>query len=333
MLYYILMEGYDTPIDLFYFEVTHDFHGSAYLIPFIYAALTTGLASSIVVWTGCFGAALPRIVHYSLGVNAEIYNTLFFILPLMLAVVILLELRWREKHAQLAAERERERSLHIDHVFRAQESERRRIAQGLHDDAIQRLMSIAFLADNLSEDSSSTVTNQKSVAADIREESLRLADDLRRLSYDLRPSILDSLGLVAAVDWLLQRLQHETAIRVAFYTAGSPTRLDPLVETKSFRIVQEALNNVKRHSHATEVTVCLRFSPTSLIVKISDNGVGFAVDNVMLHAAQLGHLGLLGMRERAESMGGSLTITSTKTNGTGVCVRIPLAHSDTQQLE
>ncbi len=327
VMYYVFVEFYDTPVKLFFFEVKYDFHGSIYLLPFLYATITLRLVGAIASWILSFGAALPRILYYSIGANAELYNSVFFVAPFLVALTVLLELRWRVRHAQLAAEKERERRLHIDHVFRAQETERHRIAQGLHDDVLQRLMAIAFLAENLKRPDSERKAVIAEGAAEIREESLRLAEDLRRLSYDLRPSILDSLGLVSAVDWLAQRLQ-QTGIHVSLLTKEQPTRLSPLMETKAFRIVQEALNNISQHSHATEATVSLEFTPTRLDIKVADNGVGFSSSRVMRQAAERGHLGLLGIRERTESMGGTLTVLSRAKGGTTIVASIPLQASD-----
>lgn len=323
-MYYICIEFYDTPVKLFFAEVKYDLHGSVYLLPFICATITLRLVGAIASWILSFGAALPRILYYSIGPNAEFYNSLFFVAPFLIALTILLELRWRSRHAQLAAERERERRLHIDHVFQAQEAERYRIAQGLHDDVLQRLMAIAVLSENLSGSDSDKKSAVAEGATEIREESLRLANDLRRLSYDLRPSILDSLGLVSAVDWLAQRLQQETGIQMNLLTRGHPTRLSPLLETKAFRIVQEALNNIRQHSGATEVTVSIGFAPTRLTIKVIDNGVGFSSGRVMRLAAEQGHLGLLGMRERTESMNGTLTVISRTEGGTTITASIPL---------
>lgn len=327
ILYYVLIDHSDFPDSLFYMEVKHDIHGSIYLVPFLYATAILGLHGAVAGWLLCFGAALPRIIYYSIGVNAEFNNTVFFAVPLMIALTILLELRWRARHARIAAERERERRLHLDQVFKAQENERRRIAQGLHDDVLQRLMAIGVLAENLTDTHQRGEWTVAKQAAELRTESLRLAEDLRRLSYDLRPSMLDSLGLVPAVDWLMQRLQQETGIRMSLMTRGSPTRLGPSVETKAFRIIQEALNNIGQHSKATEATVWLGFSSTRLTIRVSDNGVGFQSNSAMSHAAERGHLGLLGMRERVGSMNGALSIKSRAGGGTLIAVQFPL---DTQ---
>lgn len=327
VMYYVCIEFFDTPIKLFYFEVRHDLHGIVYLLPFFYGALTLGVVGATASWIVVFVVALPRILYYSIGPYAELHNSLFLAAPFFIVLTVLLELRWREQHAQLAAERERERKLHIDHVFSAQEHERHRIAQGLHDDVLQRLMAIAVLSENCKGGQACSSDGSTEVGARIREESLRLADELRRLSYDLRPSMLDTLGLVPAVDWLSQRLQQETGIGVSFYTKGHATRLSAIVETKVFRLVQEGINNIRQHASATEATITLNFLPALLVVDVSDNGTGFAAARAMRQAAERGHLGLLGMRERVESMGGTLSVRSNPGRGTSIVARIPLEGS------
>lgn len=330
--YYLFVDRRGALAGLFFFEVKNDFIGSLYLLAFLYATLRLGLAGAVVSWFVCFGAVLPRLAHYSVGAVSQMYNTLLFLVPLLIAITVLLEVRWRDRHARLAADRERERHLHIDRVFRAQEEERHRIAQGLHDDVLQRILAIAYMAENLS-----TVENAPSGetalrAAEIRTESLHLAEDLRRLSYDLRPSMLDSLGLFSAVGWLSKRLQQETGIRARLLTGDSAARFPPLVETTAFRLVQEALNNVRSHSSASEVVIALKATPDRLEIDIKDNGVGFAAGRAMQQAIARGHLGLLGMKERAESLGGTVSVTSRSGRGTRVVATIPLGASSSDEV-
>lgn len=310
---------------MFFFEIRHNFIGGLYFLAILYGTVTLGLAGALVSWIVCFAAGLPRLAQYSVGIESQIYNVLFFILPLLLAVTILLEMRWRARHARLAEERERERRMHIDRVFRAQEEERHRIAQGLHDDVLQRLLAVAYMTENLCCSTDGGVApDPERCGAEIRAESLRLAEDLRRLSYDLRPSMLDSLGLISAVGWLSKRLQQESGIRVRLLTSGHPGRFAPDIETTAFRLVQEALNNARKHSSASEIVVSLDSSPECLVIEVFDNGIGFAARRVMQRAVMSGHLGLLGMKERAESLNGSLVVKSRPDGGTSIVATIPL---------
>ena len=323
LFYYGFVDRWGAFADLFFFEIKYDFIGGLYFVPFLYATVTLGLLGALSSWALCFAAIVPRLVQYSVGVDSQVNNVLFFVLPLLAAVTVLLELRWRARNARLAAEREHERRMQIDSVFRAQEEERHRIAQGLHDDVLQRLLAIAYMAESLSE-SDAGATTDNSPSGEIRTESLRLAEDLRRLSYDLRPSMLDSLGLVSAVGWLSKRLQQESGIAVKVVTTGQPTRFAPHIETIAFRMVQEALNNARNHSNATEVVVSLAAFEDSLVIEVQDNGVGFSARRVMQQAVRRGHLGLLGMKERAESLDGTLAVRSRTGEGTRIVATIPL---------
>lgn len=326
--YYGFVDRRGSFAGLFFFEIKYNFIGSLYFLAILYATVALRLVGAIASWILCFAAVLPRLVQYSVGVDSQIYNVLFFLLPLLLAVTVLLEMRWRARHARLAEERERERRMQIDHVFRAQEEERHRIAQGLHDDVLQRLLAMAYMTENLCcQTDGGAKPDPERCGAEIRAESLRLAEDLRRLSYDLRPSMLDSLGLISAVGWLSKRLQQESGIRVRLVTRGHPGRFAAEIETTAFRLVQEALNNARNHSLASEIVVSLESSPGRLLIEVSDNGIGFAARRVMQRAVMSGHLGLLGMKERAESLNGSLVVKSRPDEGTSIVATIPLVAS------
>ncbi|MBN1152628.1 MAG: hypothetical protein JXA58_05395, partial [Dehalococcoidia bacterium] len=193
----------------FFFELKLDFVGGLYLIPFFYATLTLRLRGAVCSWVLIAVAVTPRLAKYSLGIDSTLHNVANLVVPFLIVLVVLLEIRWRERHRQMMKEREDERRMHIERVFAAQESERQRISQGLHDDVLQRLLSIAYMAEGLG---ASGLHDPEAVQAQsfaIRDESVRLSDELRRLSYDLRPSILDNLGLLPAVNWLAVRIRNE----------------------------------------------------------------------------------------------------------------------------
>jgi len=308
----------------FFFELRHRLVGGLYLIPFFYATLTLRLKGAVGSWLLICLAVSPRLVRYSLGIESTMHNTANLGVPFLIVLVVLLELRWRERHRQIAVERENERRMHIERVFGAQESERRRISQGLHDDVLQRLLSIAYMAEGLGSTDPYEPESIQTQAFEIRDESIRLSDELRRLSYDLRPSILDNLGLVPAVNWLSVRLRKETGINIKVVTRGTARRLSDAVETTAFRIAQEALNNVARHSHATDAVVTLHFHPEHILLDVTDNGVGFASAHTMEKAVLDGHLGILGMRERVASLNGTLTIRARPAEGTRIRVRLPI---------
>ena len=203
----------------------------------------------------------------------------------------------------------------------AQEIERQHIVQELHDDTIQELIVIANRAQDLvSIEVSGTNLRVKQHAEWIRDSILRVSDIIRRLVLDLRPSILDDMGLVPAVRWLVDRMRQESGINVKLILRGTERKLDSDTEIHIFRIVQEALNNVRRHSNATEASVSLKYTPEVLKVTVRDNGIGFLLGQKIGSLTEQGKLGLLGMQQRAKFLGSTLGIYSRPNNGTRLSV-------------
>ena len=145
---------------------------------------------------------------------------------------------------------------------------------------------------------------------------------MRRVIRDLRPIYLEDLGLLPALEMLIQSLRQPDRPVLALTVDGEPRRLSPEQELALYRIVQEALNNVIKHAHAQRADVKLIFT-TELRATIRDDGVGFAVPDRVETLTELGHFGLIGLRERAELIGGQLTITSSP-RGTTLDLRLPL---------
>lgn len=209
-------------------------------------------------------------------------------------------------------------------VTAAQEEERRRIAQELHDGLGPALASLNIRLH----------TVRKRLARDrhpVAEEIGKLAElaqaniqDIRRLIYDLRPAALDELGLAPALREYLNHCQQEHALSIHF-TADEGGQLPAAVEMALFRIAQEALNNVIRHAQASRVEVTLTRETDRVILSIADDGRGF--DPQALRPGS--HLGLWSMRERAEQLGGRLEIESAPGRGTGLRVTVPVPESAT----
>jgi signal transduction histidine kinase len=161
------------------------------------------------------------------------------------------------------------------------------------------------------------------------DESIVVVDEalglVRELSFELRPSLLDDLGLPAALRWYVKRYAERTGITAdVFGNWESDGRLPRELETACFRITQEALTNVARHSQATGVSVHLKRSGEKLRLLIRDNGLGFEVDDLLAHASSVSVLGLRGMAERAHAVEGRIDIDSSPGHGTEVCATFPL---------
>ena len=212
---------------------------------------------------------------------------------------------------------------YIAQITRAQEDERLRVSRELHDDTAQSLA-------GLSRDLRSLISSRAQLPEAILErlEQLRTTADttlqgVRRFIQDLRPSILDDLGLLPALEWLVTDLEKEHGIPAKIGISGKRYRLSPEKELIVFRIVQEALSNVRRHSRATEVETFIDFGEDALTVITSDNGAGFSIPDRAGDLVASGRLGIVGMRERARLVGGTLIAQSEVGKGTTVTLRVP----------
>ncbi|MBI4467849.1 MAG: PAS domain S-box protein [Acidobacteria bacterium] len=208
-------------------------------------------------------------------------------------------------------------------LIEAQESERRRIANELHDEIGQALTAVAINIQSLRRltQGDRAHTQRLDESIDIVERSLQ---QVRTLSLDLRPSMLDDLGLVAALRWYVDRQSRRAGFTAQFAADPLDTRLSPDVETACFRVAQEAITNVVRHARARQVRVELRRRKSRLQLYISDDGRGFDVRTARERAARGISLGLLGMQERVELASGELRIESSAACGTEVHVSFPL---------
>jgi two-component system sensor histidine kinase DegS len=213
---------------------------------------------------------------------------------------------------------------YVRQITRAQEDERKRIARELHDDTAQALIDLSRRLDNLA-----TSREQLSETAIERlEEFQELIDSIlrgvRRFSRDLRPSVLDDLGLLPALEWLTANLMEEDGIKTELEVHGDRRRLPPEVELALFRIVQEALNNVRRHSQASRVVTVVEFGEGRVRLTVDDNGHGVELPGRMGDLATAGKLGLIGMHERAHLVDGILAVRSEPGKGTIVTVDVPV---------
>jgi signal transduction histidine kinase len=209
----------------------------------------------------------------------------------------------------------------LTNMVRVQEEERARIAADAHDGVVQLMVgSLCELQAAMARlPGSLDVVQQKHARArDLMRDSIA---ELRRVIFDLRPITLDSAGLVPAVLSLAEELEEVSGVAIQVSTAGSSCRFPPETEINAYRIVQEALNNALKHSGALSITVGIRFAEDNLELTVNDDGRGFSVQET---AASYGdRAGLIGMRERARSLGGRLFISSKGNAGTMVRALIP----------
>ena len=191
-----------------------------------------------------------------------------------------------------------------------QEAERRHLARELHDDVGQSLTGLKLM---LETDSRGACKGALAAVNDV-------LGRVRDISMGLRPPMLDDLGLVPALLWLFERFSSQAQLRVDFQHAGVSRRFSGGIEIAVFRIVQESLTNVARHAGVSEVAVRLWKGAERLGVRVEDRGRGFDPDAALMGAS----IGLAGMRERAESLGGQLTVESAPGSGARLSVELPL---------
>jgi PAS domain S-box-containing protein len=237
-----------------------------------------------------------------------------------------LEQRVAERTHQLASANQQLRRL-SQRILEVQENERRLIARELHDEIGQQLTGAKMLLDSLNErlhdlhqksSSDRAQRDQEEQAAlesarDLRGIVGQTLEDVRSLSLELRPAVLDSLGLIAALQWLFERYTKQSSIQVDFSADGPKWRLPQQLEAVAYRIIQEALTNVARYANVSTVTVQLYITAEALSLYVVDAGAGFDVEETL---AAGDSTGLGGMRERAELLGGTLTISSLPGEGT-----------------
>jgi signal transduction histidine kinase len=207
-------------------------------------------------------------------------------------------------------------STYVKLVTEAQEEERRRLARDLHDGPAQNLAILVRSLEGHAGEESGWID-------DLHENASGILGDLRRVARDQRPTLLDDLGIVAALEWLISDSEGLSDVAINLVVDGKARRLGPETEVVFYRIAQEALRNAQEHAAASGIEIMIRFGEDRIDMTISDNGKGFQVPRSPGEYLRSGRLGLMGMHERAQLVGGSLQIQSSFDTGTHVQVRIP----------
>jgi two-component system sensor histidine kinase UhpB len=211
-------------------------------------------------------------------------------------------------------------------ILRAQEEERKRIARELHDETAQSLTSIVvnLVAVEQQVEGSPGIDAQLMDRLRLTNEvAQRTLDETRRLMFDLRPSVLDDLGLVPALRWFISQRVQPAGLKADLQTTGLHERLPEELETALFRILQEAINNVVKHARATAIQVRLTRGDGQITGLVADDGRGFHVVHTVGKPVKDRGLGLFGMQERAALVGGKVEVESAPGRGTTVRVTVP----------
>lgn len=226
--------------------------------------------------------------------------------------------------AQRLAEAHQNLRGYLSDLTAGQEDERRRLARELHDGMVQSLVVLNQRVQLAQLAVREAAPPAAQPLAEVREMTAALIDEVRRVIRALRPIYLEDLGLLPAIEMLVRDLGKTPGVGALFTTDGPARRFPPGHEITIYRIVQEALNNAAHYAEARMIRVSVAFTPAECIIRMEDDGKGFAMPKRVSDLAAAGHYGLIGMQERAELIGAQLTMRSAPGAGTTVELRVPL---------
>jgi PAS domain S-box-containing protein len=212
---------------------------------------------------------------------------------------------------------------YLKQATRAQEEERKRISHELHDETIQALVVLSRQLDALATGSDGVSDEMKRHLEELWQQTDSILQGVRRLSQDLRPAAIDRLGLLPAVQWLASEVTKHSNIATKVNIVGEEHRLPEEVAIALFRIIQEALRNIWRHSGASSAEITFEFTQNKTKITIIDNGTGFVLAGKVGELAKQGKLGLVGMQERVQLIGGTISVESEPDKGTTIIVEAP----------
>ncbi len=213
---------------------------------------------------------------------------------------------------------------YVQQITRIQEEERNRISRDLHDDTAQALYVLRRQVDNFARSSTNLPLEAATFLKGLGEQIKSILQGVRRFSQDLRPPMLDDLGLLATIRWLTGDMENRTHVIVKLTVTGTERRLAPHVELAVFRIIQEAFRNVEKHAAATQIDVKIEYDERKINISVTDNGKGFKLAGEIGELPREGRLGLMGMEERAHLLGGNIIIKSEVNHGTQVLIELPV---------
>ena len=211
-------------------------------------------------------------------------------------------------------------------IIEAQEEERKRIAREIHDGPAQAMANVLLKSELCEKLITKDIEQAKIELKNLKNIVQQSLKEVRKIIYDLRPSALDDLGLIPALSRYIKNFSEETSIFVDFSVLSDYKRLSPEIEITCFRVVQEALTNIKKHSKAKNASVKFEFGMRFISIIIKDDGIGFDKENI-----GQGY-GLMGMKERVEILNGKFEISSFKNKGTQIYISIPVRGVEDDQI-
>ena len=295
-----------------------------YLIAVLSSAIIFGLRGGIATFAVASLFLIPKLISWNSLAYADVILVRFVVISGMsFAVGYLVS---RERAARMSMQSLNEKMKEIirekDRFFKlateAQENERRRISRDLHDDSLQLLAAVLLQLDGAIDSGDPEKANAQMLRA--KETISQTSDAIRRYCEALRPMLLDTLGVVASVEWIGRELERNSGIKVDFATEGESRLIHDDDRIHIFRVMQEAFHNIEKHSKATAVRVRWKYTEEDLEISVTDNGIGMW----NFGPAPARSLGIQGMYERMELIEGKLKIESQPGFGTKVSLQIPL---------
>jgi signal transduction histidine kinase len=198
-------------------------------------------------------------------------------------------------------------------LIQVREAERNNLSHDLHDQVIQDLIGLKFIIAEKAPEVQSYLQNEINTTINM----------LRDICSDLKPPALEVLGLVAVLESYIKKFKLRNDLDIELQIKGTVRRINPEAELALFRIIQKALNNIRKHAKSASAIVLLEFSNESISLCVSDNGGGFLVPESLKEYVDKGHFGLMNMLERAEAIGGEITFESKLGQGTTIKIFIP----------
>ncbi len=213
---------------------------------------------------------------------------------------------------------------YISKIIDTQESERKRISRELHDELGQTLTAMKYNLEIIEREIPTNSPEGKERVQEVKKLSAHIMGQLRQLSHDLRPPMLDDLGLIPTLRWYIENYGIRWKIKTSYEATGFNEKLNPELETALYRIIQEALNNIVKHAQSDYIHVNLNRSDSVITVTITDNGIGFDPQEVFNMDKQQRGFGIMGMQERVSFFSGRIDIRSRPGAGTQIAIEIPL---------
>ncbi|HEX9015761.1 MAG TPA: cache domain-containing protein [Chloroflexota bacterium] len=209
-------------------------------------------------------------------------------------------------------------------VISAQEEERKRIARELHDETSQALAALVLALETAAVAPARDVDEFKERIAAVKPRAVGILEEVRKVTLDLRPTVLDDLGLIPAIRWYGENRLKPLGVKVHVEVSGEQRRFPPELETTLFRVVQEAISNIARHAKAENVLITLEFTASMIVIEVEDDGEGFDLAAVSKTSEKGRGLGLMGMRERVSLFSGTLAVETAPGAGTQLRIVVPL---------